>query len=187
MMQSKEFSNVEVESILGQVSRLAQRGYFTGINFIASEQPLPSSAILVHFLQDSERQIDYVINESGISGIVVSRIAIYRVDPKYFGKPEFRDEYKNAVFFDEQSKQITIEDAISKKKGVIVEHPEFDLLVPLLAENLEKTVLTICDANKKGPVPWIDPAIIIHSTNNLPVIPGFSPNSHFTAVSGVNE
>ncbi len=187
MIQSKEFSKAELKAILSHVSRLAQRGYFTGINFISSEQPLPSSAILVHFLQDSEKQIDYVRSASGVSGIMVPRVAIYRVDPKYFDKPEFREEYKNAVFFDEQSKPMNIEDAISKKKGVIVEHPEFDLLVPLLAETLEKTVLTICEANKNGPAPWVDPAIIIHSTNNLPIIPGFHANLHFTAVLGVKE
>lgn len=187
MIQSKEFSNVELEAILSHILRLAQRGYFTGINFISSEQPLPTSVILVHFLQDSARQIEYVRSMSCVSGMVVPRVAIYRVDTTYFDKPDFRDEYKNAVFFDEQFKPISIDDAISQKKGVIVENQEFDLLVPLLAENLEKTVLAIGEADKKGPAPFVDPAIIIHSANNLPVIPGFQTDLHFTAVSGIKE
>lgn len=149
-MQSNEFSHEEIRAILNQTMRLTQRGYFTGMNFVCAEQPLPSSAIVVHFLHDSAQHIDHTKKISGVSGMVVPRQSIYRMDPKYFEKPDFREEYKNALFYDAQFRQITLEDALQLKQQVTVAHPELDLLVPLLAENLEKTVTAICHADEKG-------------------------------------
>ncbi len=187
MMQSKEFSNDELESILGQAVRLTQRGYFTGMNFVAADQPLPTSSIVIHFLHDSAQQIEHVQKASGVSGLVIPRFSIYRMDPKYFDKPEFREEYKDATFYDRYFKPTSMQEAIIQKQDVIVAHPELDLLVPLHAENLEKTVTVLCGADTIGPAPWEDPVVIIRSTAKLLSLSGFVPDLHFAAITGVNE
>lgn len=48
--RTAEFSEDEFKQIIARSKELIRRGYFTGINFLKSKNPLPNNAIIVHFL-----------------------------------------------------------------------------------------------------------------------------------------
>ncbi len=173
MLQSREFSNEEFMEILRQGRRLLFRGYFTGINFIQSEEPLPAESILIHFLHGRHTQIDYVRSHLSLPSLVVPRFTFYRLRSEYFDKSGFSEEYQNAIFFDSNMSRITIDAARGLRSGITTGNLELDLLVPLDLSSLEATVRDILQANEGGPWPWSDPVIIVRSRDDLPSVSGF--------------
>ncbi len=160
--KTKEFKLEEFRQIIERSKKLIKRGYFTGINFLQAEKTLPKNSIIIHFLHDSKNHLKEV--EPAVTGehFTVPRYTCYLLEPKYFKKPNFQEEYKNAIFFDQEFKRISIDEAIKNPYGVTVLNHELDLIVPILnRETLCDTVKEIESLDQKGPEPWLDPVLIV--------------------------
>ncbi|MBW2974006.1 hypothetical protein KY346_06490 [Candidatus Woesearchaeota archaeon] len=172
--QTKEFQEDEFRQVIERSKELIARGYFTGINFLQSEEPLPTNSIIVHFLHDSKQHLDEIISTVPAARLVVPRFTCYMLDPKYFQKPNFAEEYKDAVFFDSNFKIITVEDAIANPLGTTVLNRELDLIVPLHdSKDLYDTVHALQEADEEGPYQWIDPVLIVKTKTPVTALEGF--------------
>jgi hypothetical protein len=58
-----DFGAEEIKEISKRTMQLIICQYLTGINFIRSEIELPKTAVIIHYLHDSEKQIDFVLDE----------------------------------------------------------------------------------------------------------------------------
>ena len=170
---TKGFSKEEFTEILKHATRLCSHGYFTGVNFIKSEIPLPKESVIVHFLQNSKKHLEVVQNKIKIKTIILPRNTFYFLDPKYFEKPSFDEDYKNSKFFDETFSEVSSAKAKEKKEGISVEVQEFDLLIPLNVSNLEETIKILKEADEEQLTQWMDPVVIVKSKNKLMTLPGF--------------
>ena len=56
------FTDTENKEIIHYALQLLQRGFLTGINFIQSDQPLPSTAIVIHYLHNVQQHAQFVVN-----------------------------------------------------------------------------------------------------------------------------
>lgn len=169
-----DFSKEEFKQIIERSKGLIKRGYFSGINFLQSEAPLPQDSIIMHFLHDSKRQIESIEPQISSEHLIVPRFTYYMLRPEYFRKPNFKEEYKNAIFFGSDFQEITIEEAIRNPEMVTVSNKELDLIIPILNfEPLAELLARIREADRKGPEPWIDPVIIIKTERPLKTIEQF--------------
>jgi hypothetical protein len=173
-MSEDKFSYDETKQVVEKSKELIQRGYFTGINFTKSNQSLPKTSILIHFLHDSKKHLKYIEPSINIPHLIVPRFTYYSFRPDYFKKIEFEDEYKSAKFFDLEFKEISIENAIKNPKNITVENKELDLIVPLKNDKiLEKIIEKIREADTKGPKPWIDPVLILKTESRIKTLKNF--------------
>ncbi len=113
-----DFSHEEFSQVIEKSTELIRRGYFTGINFLQSESNLPQNSVIIHFLHDSKNHLDEIKPYIGLDHLIVPRFTCYLVDPEYFAKPNFREEYTNTIFFDSNFNDISIEGAIRNPYGV---------------------------------------------------------------------
>ena len=191
---NREYFNEEEKKIIGNIAALLmQNGYFTAFNFIESETPLPDNSIIIHYLQDSKEQIEYLktkliqkfsYDEKELS--VVPRLTYYILDPKYVKKPRFKDEYKDAKFFDEKFDLVDIEEVIANPSNKVTCSEELDFLIPVESENdIGNLALFIKNIEKIGPEPWLDPAIIIRSKITHMRLEGFI-RKHYCSIRKTN-
>lgn len=171
-METKEFSQEEFELILQKAQSLIQRNYFSGINFLQSEAPLPKERIIVHFLHNSREHIEGIITTASIFGQIVPRYSLYRTRLEYFQDGGIEDKYREAIFFDKKGKTLTRTEALIQEE-VYTLNPELDLLIPFYeAEGLEEVVARIKKADSESAEAWYDPVIIIRSAVPL-TLPDF--------------
>ena len=187
MIKSRDFSEEEYGTILRKGIELIQHGYFTGVNFIQSSNPLPKESIVIHYLHDSQRHIDYLRPKLFGSSSVVPRFTYYAFDTKYFDKLEFDKKYINALFFDENFNRISIKNAKIKRKNIFIGNLELDLLLQLNTVSLEDIVKNIISSNKLDLERWIDPVIIIRTKTTLPTLSGFVNSKYFVGLGRTNE
>jgi len=185
--KTKEFNQDEFKQILDRSKELIKRGYFTGINFLQSDTPLPRNLLLIHFLHDSEKHLSAV--KSAISGehSIIPRYTCYMLRPEYFAKPNFRNEYSRALFFDADFNEISIDEAIRNPHSSTVLNRELDLAVPIKNNaNLGDIVKSLQEADRKGPEPWLDPVLIIKTKSPVSCLPDFV-DKHFVSISKMQE
>lgn len=182
-----EFTNEEFNQIIKTSKDLIRRKYIAGINFLQSDTSLPQASIIIHFLHDSEKHIKEIESGIGEPHLVVPRYTYYTARPKYFLKPNFKEEYKNALFFNSEFRQISIEDAIRNPYGVTISNNELDLIIPLSNElRLPRFIKRLQNQDRKGPEPWIDPVIIVKSEDKLKTLENFV-YKHFVSISRSKE
>ena len=69
---------------------------------------------------------------------------------------------------------VHFEEARMNPEGKRVLHIELDLVIPLTDEGiLEETIVKLREADKSGPDPWIDPAIIVKSQRKIRTLRAF--------------
>src|SRR3989344_51797 len=169
------FTEKQREAFLKKGIKLLLNNYFSGLNLISSEQPLPTESIVIHFLHDSERHLDKVVQGLKIPYQIVPRRAFYHFDPKYSEKEEFRTEYKDAKFYNEEFNRVSIDDVINHKYNtLIVENNELDLIIPSQQDNIAATISSVQKSDLEGPFRWLDPVIIIKTKQEVPLIHGFN-------------
>lgn len=172
-----DFDEEERKEITRQALQLVKRGYLTGVNFIHSESPLPKTAVIIHYLQDSQSQIDFMCGELKKFGtldiLLLPRLTQYLFDPVYVKKPSFWKEYKHAQFVDEHLRPKSIEEVAQHPEGTIVLNNEHDVLIPLESGNITKLVKYIQEADRSGPSRWLHPAIIVKGNMPVPIVPEF--------------
>lgn len=172
--RTSDFNVDEFNQIIERSKELIKRGYFSGINFLQSDKVLPQTSIMVHFLHDSERHIQGIVPYINVEHIVVPRFTFYSIRLEYVNKPNFREEYSSAIFFDSEFKVITIDEAIKNPYNITVSAKELDLVIPLSDEiSLSDLVDNIRKADRKGVEAWIDPVIIIKTKTPLNVLKQF--------------
>jgi len=187
MLESREFNHETFIKIIRRGTLLISHGYFTGINFIQSEEPLPQESIIVHFLHKLPSHIDHVRSRLSSPSLVIPRWTFYQLRPGYFDKTTFDEEYKEALFFDESFNPLEREVAKSVKLGITVANQELDLLVPLEEASLQTIVEAIQEADATGPHQWQDPVIIVRSAQTLLPLPGFVPPGAYASLKRVRE
>lgn len=174
---SNSFTESEQKEITKQALRLVKCGYLTGVNFIHSEQPLPDTAVIVHYLQDSKSQIDFVAEElkkfGKLEPLILPRKTHYVLDPQYAAKGNFRKEYARATFLDEELSPKPIGEVVKNPQGTIVLSEEIDMLIPLPSGDISALVAHIQKSDKAGPERWLHPALIVKGSAPVPVVPGF--------------
>ncbi len=172
-----DFTEAERQEITRRALQLVKGGYITGVNFIRSEKPLPPTAVIVHYLQDSKEQIHFVCEELKKFGtfemLMLPRITQYVFDSSYVKKRNFLQEYQTATFVDETLFPKSIADVVQRPQGTIVITEEMDLLIPLEARDISALVQHIQDADRAGPSQWRHPAIIVKGNAPVPIAPGF--------------
>lgn len=169
-----DFTKEELEFIINNATALILKNRLTGINLIYSEDtPLPDEKIIIHYLQDSEAQIEFIINEikkryEDTNTKVVPRFTFYRFMQEYTKKLDFRKTYGKATFLDDKLNIISIEEVVKKPTDLIVCNEEKDLLVYGLSdEDIVDLAEDIIDIDPKGPSRWLDLAIIIKDNGLL--------------------
>lgn len=182
MVKNRYFTKEELKEVLDQSMKLFVHGYFTGVNFIHSEDPLPKETIIVHFLHNSKEHIKEIKDKLKAKALVLPRNAFYFLDPKYFEKLTFDEDYKNSTFFDEDLSEISIELAKRKREGISVANKELDLFIPLNAQSLDETIELIKREDAESPVKWEDPVIIVKSATKIKTIPGFVNNKDYVSL-----
>jgi hypothetical protein len=186
--QAKEFTHDEFKQILARTQELIRRGYFTGINFLQAEDHLPESSLIIHFLQDSARHIGEMEPHLTTTRAVVPRFTYYMLKPEYFEKPNFKEEYANATFFDAEGNSISIDDAIKNPVGVTTSNKELDLIVPVTdREALEETIEVLRSADHIGSDPWIDPVLIVQSKTPVKTLDYFVNKQYVSINRGQEE
>lgn len=182
-----EFTNDEFSQVIQQSRELIRRGYISGINFLQSDTKLPKAYIVIHFLHDSERHLDEIESSIPTRHEIVPRFTYYILRPEYFRKPNFKEEYKDAIFFDPSLRVISIDEAIQNPEGITVSNKEFDLLVKLEEKGmLEETIRSLTLADRQGSYPWIDPVIIVTTENEIEVPANFRDNQ-FVSITKKRE
>lgn len=174
----ENFNEEEKKEVFRNSVNLMREGLITGVNFIQSEKSLPETSIILHYLQDSGKHLEFVIEKINSFGvkekIVLPRTTFYFLDPKYVKKRNFLDEYENAEFLDDESlAHLDIKEVIKNPNNVILKAKELDLLIPIEKENISGLVLKIQEADKKGPDKWVHPVIIVKGYVKAPIVPGF--------------
>lgn len=178
------FVEADLQEIRRHAHDLISRGYFTGFNIVRSHESLPSAVIMLHFLHDSQEQINHVARNSGLIDFkVLPRETAYLFDLVYAKKKDFEKEYEKAVFVGPGGVQIPLSDVKNQQIEPLVITNELDLIAPLSAQTLEQIVKNLEAANKSGPQPWIHPVIIVKSTAPLDKIPGFVDKVKYVCVS----
>jgi hypothetical protein len=169
-----DFTNVELDQILEKSTELIERGYFTGVNLIQSNTPLPKEAIIIHFLHNLKEQIEGVQSAIKADSFIVPRLTYYATKPDYLTKDSSEVEYKDAVILDQSMQVVPFQEARINPEGKRILHMELDLIIPLTEEGiLEETITKLKEADRSGPDPWIDPAIIVKSKRKLRPIRAF--------------
>ncbi|MDD5331792.1 MAG: hypothetical protein PHE43_03145 [Candidatus Nanoarchaeia archaeon] len=187
MLETRNFSEEEFFQVISKSKDLMKKGYFTGVNFIQSEDTLPDSSILIHFLHNNQEQINYMQKNINQTHLVLPRTTLYAPKPEYFNKSSFTKEYKNAIFLDRDLKEICLEKAIKSPQDIIILNKEVDMLFPILKEkDLSSITEKICKVNLSGPDVWIDPVIIVKTKKSLNLLEGFV-NKCFVGISKENE
>ena len=182
-MQS-DFDVEDLQEIRKHAHNLISRGYFTGFNIVRSNSTLPSAAIVLHFLHDNQAQIDYVIQNTKLTDFqILPRETAYLFDLVYAKKPGFEKEYANAQFIGPDGRFIPISEIKNQKIAPLVIANELDLIAPLNAQTLEKTIEDLESIKKTGPDPWIHPVIIIKSLTPCKSVPGFIEQVKYVCVS----
>lgn len=173
-MNPLEFSQEEFNLILQRSQKLIRKGYFTGVNFLQSENVLPRERIIIHFLHNSRRHIEDMLAKGSFSGEIVPRHSFYKTRPEYFQHGAMKMKYSEALFFNPRGKQISAEQALVSQEEIYTLNPELDLLIPFSQEEgLEDLVGKIQKADDTGILPWIDPVLILRSDFSL-----FLPHLH---------
>lgn len=174
----KRFSDEETKEVVKNALGLMRKGFITGINLIKADKALPTTSVIIHYLQDSNKHLDFVIEEIKKFGVkdklIVPRFTYYFLDEDYTEKEDFLDEYKNAKFLDEKNlSSKNINEVIQNPKDTIIETTELDLIIPAEKDNIQSLVSKIQQADKIGPKKWMDPVIIVKGNASFPVAPGF--------------
>ena len=60
MKSSNHFAKEELKEIIDHSFKLMSCGYFSGLNLLKSKRRLPVQSIIVHFLHDDKKHIDFV-------------------------------------------------------------------------------------------------------------------------------
>lgn len=187
VFMTSDFNQDEFQEVMEKSQELIKRGYVTGINFLQAQSKLPRSAVLVHFLHDSEQHLQAIESQIYESHLTVPRYTCYMLRPEYFKKPNFKEEYANAIFFNQEFKTISIENAIGSPTGISVFNRELDFMIPVCnIENLESLVQRIKNADRNSPDPWIDPVIIIKTEQPITAIPEFV-DKHYVSLARDKE
>lgn len=189
MIKSNEFSDIEFREIFVHANKLFNNGYFTGINFIKSNEKLPDESIIVHFLHYNRSHLEKIVREVNLPYQITPRFTFYAFDAKYIkSKPNFKEDYKNSIFYDEYFNIVPIEDVIKKEyRKLKVTHEELDLILPCQNIPLIDVILDIQEANKEGPFPWDDPVIIIKTKQLIETVPNFKNNTHYVSITRHKE
>ena len=167
-IETIDFTWDEFRQIIDISRELIKRGYFTGINLLRSDSPLPKSSIIVHFLHDSKTHLNQITSKLNSDYLIVPRRTYYLLSKEYFTKPIFREEYKNALFFDADFKEVSIDEAINASYTVTVSNNELDMLIPFdCADILQSFINNINEVSSKCLDKWLDPVIIVQT--NSPV------------------
>lgn len=185
--KTMDFSEEEFRQIAQISKRLIARGYFTGFNMMQSDKELPHNSVIVHFLHDSREHINNIERRITREHIVVPRFTFYPVHSEYFNKKHFKTEYENAIFYDDNFLEISIENAIKKRYGISVGNTELDLLIPLVDSGiLEELIRKIKEADEEGFEHWNDPVIIAKTDAPVKLLDTFT-NKYFASISRKNE
>ena len=188
MIKSHEFGDEEFKEILKRSAKLVERGYFTGINFIQSNISLPNESIVIHFLQDSRPHLEQIVKNIEFPYQIVPRFTYYRMDRKYLDKKDFKNEYKDAQFYDENFNPVSLIGVIENPpKEINVANNELDLIIPLSGNHLSDLVITIQEADDTGPFPLVDPVIIIQTKKLFETLPGFENMMHYVGIMREKE
>ncbi len=189
-----DFNKSEFELIVSTALDLISKRKLTAINHIHSkEKPLPKNKITIHYLQDYEDQIQNTQNKilqkfPFINSLITPRNTFYRLDPIYTKKPNFIEEYKNAIFLDSQLHDVSIEDVIENPNQKIISNNELDLLIDGLQN---KDILIFLNAlmqiDKEGPHPWIDFAIIVKDDGSIKTLKDFVRKDYASIRKGNSE
>lgn len=188
MLKSHEFTDEEFKEILKRSTDLVKRGYFTGINFIQSDTNLPDESIVIHFLQDSRPHLEQIVKNIKFSYQIVPRFTYYNIDLKYLDKKDFKDEYKDAEFYDENFNFVPLTRVIKNPpKEINVANNELDLIIPSNGNHLADLVIKIREADETGPFPWVDPVIIIRTKELFETLPGFENMMYYVGIMREKE
>lgn len=180
------FKQDEFREIIERSKELITRGYFTGINLLQSEKELPQNSIIIHFLHDSQKHLEKVSSNIKSDNIIVPRFTYYIAREDYFKKVNFREEYKNAMFFDRDFNSISIDEAIKNPKDVTISNRELDLIIPLNKENNLLKIITQIQEADEGKEAWIDPVIIIRTKKPIKKLDSFL-SKHYVSITRKNE
>jgi|GEM_PF-3717206 len=183
-----DFNEREKRIVIANGLDLIKDGYVTGFNYLNSEKPLPDNALLIHYLHDSQIQIDYVKKEGGFSDDdfrQVRRFTYYMLDPNWMKKPEFASEYSAAKFFDLFGNLKSLDDALKNPFDTFIESTEWDVIVPVSNADVSSVAQRIYDAERKGPLKWMTPAIIARGVE-VPELSGFS-RAHYASLARQNS
>lgn len=186
-LKTREFSDEEFKAIIERSKYLIRRGYFTGINFLQADLNLPQTIIIVHYLHDSQEQIKVVKKVVPNPCIIAPRLTYYLLKQNYFQKPNFREEYEHSTFLDNNFIEISINEAIRNPHDVAVCNKELDLVVPVYNPRTLTNIITkIVEADRAGPMRWIDPVIIVRTNISLTNLEGFV-DKYFVSLSRGSE
>jgi hypothetical protein len=186
-IQPRDFNLDEFKLVIDRSKELIKNGYFTGINFLQSEISLPKNSIIVHFLHDSQQHLKEIESVIIPAYSIVPRFTFYMVRAEYFKKPNFREEYKSAIFFNPQFREISIEEAIRDPNRITISSRELDLIIPVKnPEMLEGLLTKIRKVDRIGPEPWIDPVIIVRTEVPIKVLENFT-NKHYVSIARERE
>ena len=186
-IKTNSFSKNEYDYIMKIARNFIINNKITGVNLIQSEKSLPKSSIIVHFLHDNKDHLNYLIEKINTEYDILPRYTYYISEPEYFKKPNFKEEYKNAVFLDSSFNKISMDEAITNPFGVTIVNNELDLIIPnQKSSNLLYLIDILRQCNNEGPYPWIDPVLIVKTENELQLKNDFL-NAYFLSISRENE
>lgn len=158
------FTDEELNVILAEGLRLVLGRYVSGVNFIQSPNPLPSPAVLLHYLQDSKLRIteaEQALTKNGVRSVVLPRRTFYRFEPKYSRKENFLEEYANSSFINAELQHAKAPEVKVNPYGWCVQADELNLLADLDGTDISRIVALIYDLELKGEERWMDPAFIV--------------------------
>jgi|SRR3989344_5920939 len=131
------FTEEEERLIVSTAIKLIYSGFFTAFNKININPKLSLNSIIVHYLQDSNQQIDYVLKklkeiDSQLlkDAIVSPRESYYLLDEIYTEKPNFEREYKDAIFIDGSNNRINAGEIKKNPKGILACNKEIGMSYP---------------------------------------------------------
>ena len=186
-IKTNYFSKNEYNYIMSIARDFIANKKITGVNLIQSENSLPQSAVIVHFLHDSKEHLDYFVKNINANYEILPRYTYYLSKPEYFKKPEFKGEYKKAIFLNSYFEIIPIEEAIAKPLGVTIVNNELDLIIPVKKpSNLTNLIDIIREGNENGPFPWLDPVLIVKTEEVLKLKYNLN-NTYFLSISREKE
>ncbi|MDP3728042.1 MAG: hypothetical protein Q8R18_01170 [bacterium] len=166
-MRPKEFSQDEFDLVLQRSQELIRKGYFSGINFLQSENTLPREHIVIHFLHNSKTYLEGILSQTSFQGRVIPRYTMYKTRPEYFTSQDFLEKYKDAIFIHE-GQHISLEDALRIQNKISVLNPEQDLVIPYEEKShLAEVVKKLQEVDRASKGRWIDPVLIVRSQDSL--------------------
>jgi len=185
MEKGEDFTNEEFMLGLREGVKLTANGYLSSWNFIYSRDALPKGRLIVHYLQEHEEQIEFIKsrmeNKFFCKSLDTPRYTTFILDPIYVQEREFRRDYANAIFFDEEMNRVDIEEIVRNPNNKRVMRRERDLVLDLSQiVDIKEVLIYLKESDEQGPEPWIDAAMIVLPEDTNIEVPIFVPKRFFS-------